>query len=83
MLVLGVRVVLQRCDHETEKNSGIMKALVRANPSYSTSALSSLLGLKDKDDNCEYDHRCTSRKHRKGNLSVTSVSYNSSDIAVV
>lgn len=53
-LALGVKVLVQRCDHENDKSSGMMKALVRANPSYSTSALSSLLGIKDKDDNCEY-----------------------------
>ena len=53
-LVFGARVVVQRCDHETDRNSSMMKALVRANPSYSASALSSLLGLKEKDDNCEW-----------------------------
>ena len=45
-------MVVQRCDPESDS---IMKALARANPSYSTSALSSLLGLKDKDDNCEFN----------------------------
>jgi len=52
-LVLGSRVLLQKCDQDSDKNAGMLKALVRANQSYSASALTSLLGLKDKDDNCK------------------------------
>ncbi len=52
--MLASRVLVQRCEQESDKNAGMLKALVRANPSYSASALSSLLGFKDKDDSCKY-----------------------------
>ena len=45
-------VMLQRAGHDREKNSDMVKALVRANPSYASSAISSLLG-GSKDDTCE------------------------------
>ena len=48
----GERVLLQRTGLEGEKNSDVVKALVRANPSYASSAISSLLG-GNKDDSCE------------------------------
>ena len=51
-LVLGNKVLIQRCVQESDKNSDVVKALVRASPSYSSSALTSLLGIS-KDDNCE------------------------------
>ena len=46
------RVLLQRTGLEGEKNSDMVKALVRANPSYASSAISSLLG-GSKDDSCK------------------------------
>ena len=61
-LVLGSRILIQRYDHDSDKNTGMLKALVRANPSYSVSALTSLLGFKDKDDNCELKMVDLSRK---------------------
>ena len=48
----GERVFLQRGGLEAERNSDMVKALVRANPSYASSAISSLLG-GSKDDSCE------------------------------
>ena len=52
MEVRGERVLLQRGGLE-EKNSDVVKALVRANPSYASTAISSLLG-GTKDDSCEW-----------------------------
>lgn len=51
-LTLGPKVLIQRSYTEGDKNSEMMKVLVRASPSYSSSALSSLLGIS-KDDTCE------------------------------
>ena len=49
----GERVLLQRTSNiEADKNSDVMKALVRANPSYATSTISSLLGGA-RDDTCK------------------------------
>ena len=49
----GERVLLQKAlAVESDKNSDVMKALVRANPSYASSTISSLLG-GSRDDTCE------------------------------
>ena len=50
----GEPVLLQRGALDKDKNSEVVKALVRANPSYASSAaaFSTLLG-SSKDDNCE------------------------------
>ena len=45
-------MLIQRSYTESDKNSEMVKVLVRASPSYSSSALSSLLGIA-KDDTCE------------------------------
>lgn len=51
----GEPVLLQRGTLERDKNSEVVKALVRANPSYASSAaaFSTLLG-SSKDDTCEW-----------------------------
>ena len=52
----GERVLLQKAlPVEVDKNSDVMKALVRANPSYATSTISSLLG-GSRDDTCELQY---------------------------
>ncbi len=49
----GDPVLLQRGVLDKEKNSEVVKALMRANPSYTSSAtFSALLGVS-KDDTCE------------------------------
>ena len=48
----GERVYLQRTMVEVDKNSDVVKALMRSNPSYASSAIVSLLG-QSKDDTCE------------------------------
>ena len=50
-LELGRKVLIQRSGGEGDK-SDLMKVLVRSSPSYSSTALSSLLGIT-KDDTCE------------------------------
>lgn len=45
-------MLIQRSGGEGDKNSDMVKALVRASPSYSSTAISSLLGIS-KDDTCE------------------------------
>ena len=45
-------MLIQRLGPESEKSSDVIKALARANASYSNSALSSFLGIS-KDDNCK------------------------------
>ena len=50
---VGDPVLLQRGVLDKEKNSEVVKALMRANPSYASSAtFSALLGVS-KDDTCE------------------------------
>lgn len=51
-LSLGSKVLIQRSSGESDKGSDMVKVLVRASPSYSATALSSLLGIS-KDDTCE------------------------------
>ena len=60
--VRGERVLLQRGGLE-EKSSDVVKALVRANPSYASTAISSLLG-SSKDDSCEWLSRWLGRPCR-------------------
>ncbi len=52
-LTLGQKVLIQRSYADGDKNSEMVKVLVRASPSYSSSALSSLLGIS-KDDTCKF-----------------------------
>ena len=51
--MLGHKVLIQRSGTESDKNSDVVKVLVRASPSYSSTVLSSLLGIA-KDDTCEF-----------------------------
>lgn len=51
-ICLGRKVLIKRLGPESDKNSEMVKVLVRASPSYSSSALSSLLGIS-KDDTCK------------------------------
>ena len=49
----GERLLLRRSGAlEVDKNSDVVKALVRANPTYASAAISSMLGI-GKDDTCE------------------------------
>ena len=50
--MLGRKVLIQRIGASSDKSSDMVKVLVRTSPSYSSSALSSLLGIS-KDDTCE------------------------------
>lgn len=59
----GERVYLHRTMVEVDKNSDVVKALMRSNPSYASSAIVSLLG-QSKDDTCELvvvDHNLEKR----------------------
>ena len=53
-------MLIQRIGPVTDKNADMVKVLVRASPSYSSSAISSLLGVT-KDDTCK-SHRGWSQK---------------------
>ena len=50
-LTLGRKVLIQHSSSDGDKGD-VVKVLVRASPSYSSSALSSLLGIS-KDDTCK------------------------------
>ena len=68
----GARLLLQRTGLESEKSSEMVKALVRSNPAYASTAISTLLG-GSKDDTCEHTHTTHTHAHTHTHTHVSCV----------